>query len=89
MEPPERRPTREEIDRLLKSIGPRIDRLFRRHGIPPEEAERQIGEALTILVFRWDRIRNPKWWLLDRLGKTARRFSTHSPEEPDDEEAPS
>lgn len=89
MEPPERRPSREEIDRLLKSAGPRIERLFHSHGIPAEEAERQIGEALTLLVFRWDQIRNPEWWLLDRLGKTARRFSTHSPEETDDEEAPS
>jgi hypothetical protein len=89
MEPPERRPSREEIDRLLKSAGPQIERLFRSHGIPVQEAEKQIGEALAILVFRWDLIRNPEWWLLDRLGKTARQFSTHTPEEADDEEAPS
>jgi hypothetical protein len=75
------RPTQEEVDRLLEALGPKIERLFRRQGIPPEEAEREVDEALTALLYLWDRVRNPEWWLMDRLEKAALRLANPLPEE--------
>ncbi len=79
------RPTREELDKLLAKIRPRMARLFLRHGVPLEEAACLAAEAWRSYLYRWDRVRNPEWWLLDWLEKAIRRTANPSPKEPRDD----
>lgn len=76
------RPTKRDLDQLLEKLRPQIVALFQDHGVSPAEMERLIDEALLALSYRWGRIPNREWWLLDTLGKAAWRHGDPSPKEP-------
>lgn len=79
-----KRPTRHELDALLAKVRPEMARLFLRHGVSAEQAARLAAEAWRSYLFRWDRVRNPEWWLLDWLEKAIRRNANPSSKEPRD-----
>jgi hypothetical protein len=72
-------PTRDDLRRLLDRLQPRIARLFERHGVSTQEAERRTAEALIRLSYRWDRVRDRERWLLDALRKDLAEESSKEP----------
>lgn len=57
----------EPIERFLERIRPRIKRVLRTYGIPPEDAEDVLQEALLDAVRKWDTIQHMETWLLGTL----------------------
>jgi hypothetical protein len=78
-------PTRDDLKRLLDRLQPKIARLFERHGVSALEAERRVTEALTLLSYRWERVRDRERWLLDALRKDLAARPEESFKEPRDE----
>jgi hypothetical protein len=60
-------PTRDDLQRLVDRLQPKIARLFKRHGISTAEAERRVTAALIRLSYHWDRVRDRERWLLTEL----------------------
>ncbi len=65
------RPTRQELELLLRHLGPEIARIFRRHGISEDEAQLFVGEALAELTRKWGRVKNRERWFLRSLAERA------------------
>jgi len=54
---------RGSLDEFASSVRPRICRMVRRWGVPAEDAEDLVQQALLALVDCWDRVRNPEAWV--------------------------
>ena len=64
-------PTHQELELLLRNLGPEVARLFQRHGISEEEAQLYVGEALAELARKWDRVKNRERWFLRAVAERA------------------
>jgi RNA polymerase sigma factor (sigma-70 family) len=52
---------------LLRNVRPRLKRLFARYGIPPQDTEDILQQALLALVYQRCSIRDSEAWLLGTL----------------------
>lgn len=68
------RPTDQDLADLLARLRPRIIQRLRLQGVPVAEGERIIGEVLTGVAYRWDRLRDHEQWVLETLEKEIRRY---------------
>jgi hypothetical protein len=85
---PSERPTKQDLDNVIKKIRLRIDDLLWSYGLVPETATEPLREAVLALAHRWNRVRNREQWLLDRIEKAVRRYVNLPPKEPRDDEKP-
>ncbi len=76
------RPSPEDLERVVASARSEIVRLFEERGVPDEEAERRIGDALVRLAWRWGRVRNRARWLVTTLDKETRNREQTTRERP-------
>lgn len=60
-------PSDQEINQLLAEEWPRIQGLFQEHGIPEEASEKIVQETLLALLFRWQHISQPAYWLITTI----------------------
>lgn len=67
-------PTDQELADLLARLRPRIVQRLRLRGVPVAAGERIIGEVLTGVAYRWDRLRDHEEWVLETLEKEIRRY---------------
>jgi hypothetical protein len=73
---------------FLDSVKVRIEEIFVAHAVPAEAAADILSETLSILVWRWETIRNREAWLIAMVERKARLASGKSPVDPWDEELP-
>lgn len=74
MPPPRDHPPEEEpFAELLSRLEPRLQELFARYCVPPDEVERMVGDTLVVLGVRRAKVRDPEAWLLDALESRCRR----------------
>ena len=78
------RPTDQDLARLLDRLRPKIIRRLRLSAVPMAEAERMIGEALIGVAYRWDRVRDREWWVLEFFEKEIQRYLQKPEKEPED-----
>lgn len=45
----------------------KLKRVLARYRIPSDDAEDVLQDSLVALVYRWDRVRDPEYWLLGTL----------------------
>ena len=64
-------PTRQELEQLLRNLGPEVARIFQRYRISEEEAQLYVGEALADLARKWDRVKNRERWFLRTVADKA------------------
>lgn len=55
------------FDEFLRRMEPRLKRLLGTYRIPPEDAEDVLQQTLLALLYQWDRVRDPEFWLLGTL----------------------
>lgn len=72
-------PTRQELEQLLRNLGPEVARLFQRQGISEEAAQLYVGEALAELATKWDRVKNRERWFLRAVAGKARTKQKRRP----------
>lgn len=53
----------------LEGLRPRLSAILRTYGIPPEDAEDLLQQALLVLVYRSSSVRQPDRWLAGVLRK--------------------
>jgi hypothetical protein len=85
---PSERPTKQDLDNVIKKIRLRIDDLLWSYGLVPETATEPLREAVLALAQQWSRVRNREQWLLDRIEKAVRRYVNLSPKEPRNDKKP-
>jgi hypothetical protein len=64
-------PTRQELEQLLRNLGPEVARIFQRHRVSEEEAQLYVGEALAELARKWGRVKNRERWFLRAVAERA------------------
>ena len=72
-------PTRQELEKLLRNLGPEVARIFQRHGISEEEAQLYVGEVLAELARKWERVKNRERWFLRAMADKARAAQERRP----------
>jgi RNA polymerase sigma factor (sigma-70 family) len=55
------------LEEFLRSVRPRLKALFARYGIPPQDTEDILQQALLALVYQRQVVRDPEAWLLGTL----------------------
>jgi RNA polymerase sigma factor (sigma-70 family) len=55
------------LTEFLKDMEPKLKRLLALYRIPPEDAEDVLQQALLVLLYQWDRVREPETWLTGTL----------------------
>lgn len=62
------------IGRFLAESEEHIQDLLMTHGIPPEDTADLLHEALSMLVYRWGELGDPRAWLSAMLGAHCQRY---------------
>ena len=65
-------PTRQELEQLLRNLGPEIARIFLRYRVSEEEAQLYVSEALAEIARKWDRVKNRERWFLRAMADKAK-----------------
>jgi RNA polymerase sigma factor (sigma-70 family) len=55
------------LEEFLRGVRPRLKGLFARYGIPPQDTEDILQQALLALVYQRRVVRDPEAWLLGTL----------------------
>ena len=55
------------LEEFLRSVRPRLKALFVRYGIPPQDTEDILQQALLALVYQRQMVRDAEAWLLGTL----------------------
>ncbi len=55
------------LEEFLRRVRPRLKALFTHHGIPKQDTEDLLQQALMALLYRPDRVRDPEAFLLGTL----------------------
>ncbi len=55
------------IEEFLNRVRPRLKALFIHHGIPKQDTEDLLQQALLALLYRYDRVRDPEAFLFGTL----------------------
>lgn len=55
------------LEEFLRNVRPRLKALFVRYGIPPQDTEDILQQALLALVYQRHVVRDPESWLLGTL----------------------
>jgi RNA polymerase sigma factor (sigma-70 family) len=55
------------LEEFLRNIRPRLKTLFAQYGIPPQDTEDILQQALLALVYQRHIVRDPESWLLGTL----------------------
>src|SRR6185369_1314555 len=55
------------LDEFLRSVRPRLKSLFVRYGIPPQDTEDILQQALLAMVYQRHGVRDPETWLIGTL----------------------
>jgi hypothetical protein len=53
----------------LNELRPELGRVLHKFGIPPSDAENILQDSQLALLVHWDKILNPKSWLIDKVTK--------------------
>ncbi|MGD2116491.1 MAG: RNA polymerase sigma factor [Acidobacteriota bacterium] len=64
----------EAIERILRRLRPKLLRVLAHHGVPPEDAEDLLQQALLALIYKQRAIQSPEAWLLGTLRNTCLRY---------------
>jgi len=67
MSTPEQPEPAVSFDDFLKKVEPKLKRILVLYRIPAEDSEDVLQQTLLNLLYQWDRIRDPEWWLLGTL----------------------
>lgn len=51
------------FEEFLKAVEPKLKRLLAKYSIPSEDAEDILQQALLVLLYQWERVRDPECWL--------------------------
>lgn len=70
---PSSKPSAHALRQLLADAEPEISTILERWKIFGDEAEDLIAGVLVGVSYRWERIRNPRDWVLRAVEKDARR----------------
>lgn len=62
-------PSQEPLDALLRRIEPKLKRIIGRYGIPAQDAEDLVQQALLAFVHKRDGIRDTETWLVGSVKK--------------------
>jgi RNA polymerase sigma factor (sigma-70 family) len=55
------------LEQFLKSVRPRMKALFAHYRVPPQDTEDILQQALLVLLYQRQAIRDPEAWLLGTL----------------------
>jgi RNA polymerase sigma factor (sigma-70 family) len=55
------------LDDFLRRVEPRLKRLLASYRIPVADAEDLVQQALLALLYQWDKVRDPEYWVLGTL----------------------
>ncbi|HEX4964719.1 MAG TPA: sigma-70 family RNA polymerase sigma factor [Thermoanaerobaculia bacterium] len=47
----------------MKAVEPKLKRILANYHIPSEDAEDVLQQALLVLLYQWERVRDPERWL--------------------------
>ncbi len=67
MSTPEQPEPAVSFDDFLKKVEPKLKRILVLYRIPAEDSEDVLQQTLLNLLYQWDRVRDPEWWLLGTL----------------------
>jgi len=67
MSTPEQPEAAVSFDDFLKKVEPKLKRILVLYRIPAEDSEDVLQQTLLNLLYQWDRVRDPEWWLLGTL----------------------
>jgi len=67
MSTPEQPEPAVSFDDFLKKVEPKLKRILVLYRIPAEDSEDVLQQTLLNLLYQWERIRDPEWWLLGTL----------------------
>jgi RNA polymerase sigma factor (sigma-70 family) len=62
------------FEEFLKEVEPRLKRLLAKYGIPSEDAEDILQQALLALLYQWERVRDPESWLFGTVKRHCLMF---------------
>jgi RNA polymerase sigma factor (sigma-70 family) len=60
-------PGEEPLEELLERIRPRIKKLLRKYGIPLQDAEDVVQDAILVALSKWDTIHYKEGWILSAV----------------------
>jgi RNA polymerase sigma factor (sigma-70 family) len=55
------------FDDFLRKVEPRLKRVLALYRIPNEDAEDLLQQTLLVLLYQWERVRDPEAWLVGTL----------------------
>jgi len=67
MSTPEQPEPAVSFDDFLKKVEPKLKRILVLYRIPAEDSEDLLQQTLLNLLYQWERVRDPEWWLLGTL----------------------
>jgi RNA polymerase sigma factor (sigma-70 family) len=67
MSTPEQTEPAVSFDDFLKKVEPKLKRILVLYRIPAEDSEDLLQQTLLNLLYQWERVRDPEWWLLGTL----------------------
>jgi len=67
MSTPEQPEPAVSFDDFLKKVEPKLKRILVLYRIPADDSEDVLQQTLLNLLYQWDRVRDPEWWLLGTL----------------------
>ena len=66
-------PTSDMLEEVLARARPDLEKLFQRDWVSEDEAEELLDEAVLSLVMRWDRLDDPRLWLVGAVDRAIQR----------------
>lgn len=67
MSTPEQTEPAVSFDDFLKRVEPRLKRVLILYRIPADDAEDVLQQTLLNLLYQWERVRDPEYWVLGAL----------------------
>ncbi len=55
------------FDDFLRKVKPKLKRVLATYRIPNEDAEDLLQQTLLVLLYQWERVRDPEAWLVGTL----------------------
>ena len=67
MSSPEHAEAAVSLDEFLVKIEPRLQKILAGYHIPSDDAEDVLQQTLLALLYQWDRVRDPEFWVVGTL----------------------
>jgi RNA polymerase sigma factor (sigma-70 family) len=55
------------FDDFLRNVEPKLKRVLAMYRVPGRDAEDLLQQTLLVLLYQWDRVRDPEAWLIGTL----------------------